>query len=71
MTEKNKCACSEESVQVPQDPNMPRDLATETMITPDDFGRICNDEDGKVSEKSIEESVVMTNPDVDSMESRG
>ena len=70
MTEKKKCKCSGKSVPVPQDSDMPRNLETETMITPDDFGKI-HDKDGKVSKKSVEESVVMTNPDVSSMESRG
>ena len=70
MTEKKKCKCSVKSVPVSQDPNTPMTMETETMITPDDFGKI-HDKDGKVSKKSVEESIVMTNPDVDSMGSRG
>lgn len=66
-----KCGCAGESIeQQAGDPNKPKDIQTETMVTPDDFGRIKNPEDG-VTQKDVDESTVLINPDVDSMESRG
>lgn len=66
-----KCGCGGSGTQQQAgDPNKPRDIQTETMVTPDDFGRIKNPEDG-VTQRDVDESTVLINPDVDSMESRG
>lgn len=66
-----KCGCTGRGTeQQAGDPNKPKDIQTETMVTPDDFGRIKNPEDG-VTQKDVDESTVLINPDVDSMESRG
>ena len=50
-----------------------KNIKTETMLTPDDLkpAKKTNDRKEGVSCKEVEESVVMINPDVDSMESRG
>lgn len=65
MKESKGCRCSK------KDANKPKEVKTETMITPDDLGKIAPNVDGKVSEESVEESVIMINPDVESMDSRG
>lgn len=75
MNDSNRCACSDKNsnndMPSDRDTNAPKDIKTETMVTPDDFGKVREEVDGVVSEESVEESVVMINPDVDSMESRG
>lgn len=72
MADAKRCGCAKGAAkgQVESDPNKPKDIETETMVTPNDFGRIRNPEDG-VTEQDVEESTVMINPDVESMESRG
>lgn len=66
MKDQKKCACSKGKA------TEPKDIDTETMITPEDFGKISKKKgNGPVSEKSVEESVVMINPDAESMDSRG
>ncbi len=64
MKKIRKCACSVKGAE-------PKDVKTETMVTPNDFGKIKKDTVGEVSEESVEESVVMINPDAESMNSRG
>lgn len=72
MKEEKNCACSKGESAKTAEPNNLRDLNTETMVTPGDLGKMPKESDGEgVSEESVEESVVMINPDVDSMESRG
>lgn len=61
----NKCGCSKKET------GKTKDIDVETMVTPDDFGRMENMTDGVVDEEELGESVVKINPDVESMDSRG
>lgn len=63
MKESNKCACSTK--------NKEKNVKAETMVVPDDVGKMNNKNNGESNDESVEESVVMVNPDADSMGSRG
>lgn len=52
----------------------PIEVATQTVLTPEELEIDHGHEfkvNGKVTEAEIEDAVVMTNPDINSMESRG
>lgn len=68
MKDSKKCGCACKK----GDSNEPKDIKTQTQVTPEDFDRIKENPKGEgVSEQAVDEATVITNPDPESMNSRG